>query len=276
MNGLDAAMVRAFDTVLAPVAVLIAAGVGAAHALRPGHGKTMVAAYLLGEQGRRRHAVALAGIVAGMHTASVLALGLLWWVTTGNETVSIETVTTWGQMLVAVVVLTLGVAVSRRRWRAFRRDRVPVAADVSHGSHHHGGPPHRGSSPHHVSPHHHGPPAGADPWSRAGLAGIASVGALVPSPAAFLVLISGLLTGRAELAVVMVAVFGLGLGTTVLATGLVVLAGRDWLNERAGRYRWLGRFAHYVPLAGACAVLVGGGVLVAVALADLIPMLADS
>ncbi|WP_129668629.1 hypothetical protein [Phytoactinopolyspora endophytica] len=268
MNGLDAAMVRAFDTALAPVAVLIAVGVGAAHALRPGHGKTMVAAYLLGEHGRRRHAVALAAIVAAMHTASVLALGLLWWLTAGRDAVSIDAVTTWGQLLVAVVVLALGVVISRRRWRAFhlRRPRV------HHGHGHGDGHGHESGHGHHHE-HHHGPASGVAPWSRAGLAGIASVGALVPSPAAFLVLISGLLTGQAWLALVMVVVFGLGLGTTVLVTGLVVLAGRDWLDERAGRHRWLGEFAVYVPLAGACAVLLGGGVLATAALADVVPMI---
>jgi ferric hydroxamate transport system permease protein len=107
VSGLDTDMVRAFDTALAPVALVIAVIVGAAHGLRPGHGKTMVAAYLIGEQGRRRHALVLAGVVAAMHTASVLVLGLVWWYTAGGSAVSIEAMTRWGQFLVAAVVAGL-------------------------------------------------------------------------------------------------------------------------------------------------------------------------
>ncbi len=50
---------------------------GCAHALSPGHGKTMVAAYLIGSRGTRRDAVLLGGIVTFTHVISVLLLGLL-------------------------------------------------------------------------------------------------------------------------------------------------------------------------------------------------------
>lgn len=266
MSGFDAEMVRAFDTAFAPVAVLLAMVVGAAHALRPGHGKTMVAAYLLGEQGSRRHAVVLAVTVAAMHTASVLVLGLLWWFTARRSAVSIDAVTRWGQLAVAMIVLALGVVITRRRWAVYRRSRVVEYSVAEHG-HGHGHAHGRGRG--HEHEHQHAPPPGAAPWSRAGLVGIASVGALMPSPSAFLVLVSGLLTGRTGLALGMVAAFGVGLAATVLATGLVVLAGRDWLDERAVRYGRLGRIAAHLPLLGAVAVLTGGCVLAFVAVSGL-------
>src|SRR5262245_54598240 len=59
------------------VALLLALGFGALHALGPGHGKTLMAAYLVGAGGRVRHAVVVGGSVALMHTASVLALGFV-------------------------------------------------------------------------------------------------------------------------------------------------------------------------------------------------------
>ncbi len=54
---------------------LLAVGVGGLHALQPGHGKTMVAAYLVGSQGRVRDAVLLGGVVTLTHTSSVVLLG---------------------------------------------------------------------------------------------------------------------------------------------------------------------------------------------------------
>ena len=47
---------------------------GGLHALTPGHGKTLVAAYLVGSRGTVRHATALGAIVTFTHTASVIAI----------------------------------------------------------------------------------------------------------------------------------------------------------------------------------------------------------
>jgi nickel/cobalt exporter len=57
------------------VAAAIAAGLGAMHALEPGHGKTIVAAYLVGSKGTPYHAFLLGLIVTASHTAGVFALG---------------------------------------------------------------------------------------------------------------------------------------------------------------------------------------------------------
>ena len=57
--------------------LLAAFGWGAIHALSPGHGKAMVAAYLVGTKGKPRDAVALGAIVTATHTAGVFALGLI-------------------------------------------------------------------------------------------------------------------------------------------------------------------------------------------------------
>ena len=59
------------------LSVLIAFGLGAAHALSPGHGKTIVAAYLVGSRGTAKHAVFLGGMVTFTHTISVFALGFV-------------------------------------------------------------------------------------------------------------------------------------------------------------------------------------------------------
>src|SRR5690242_2102515 len=58
------------------VAIGLAFVLGAAHALTPGHGKTIVAAYLVGSRGTMKHAAFLGGMVTFTHTISVFLLGL--------------------------------------------------------------------------------------------------------------------------------------------------------------------------------------------------------
>src|SRR6202167_382126 len=65
------------DFLFMAMAALIAAVLGGFHALEPGHGKTLVAAYLVGSRGKARHAVLLGAIVTASHTISVYALGLI-------------------------------------------------------------------------------------------------------------------------------------------------------------------------------------------------------
>lgn len=277
-NNAAANGMAAVDSALWPIAIGVALLVGAAHALRPGHGKTLVAAYLVAERGRWMHAVALAVIVAGLHTVSVLTIGLIWWAVAGERAGSIEPVAVWARLAAALLVLGVGAVVLRRQWRSFRQRRKASRGNGNgdgHGLDHnrgdgrvHGAKHH--DHTHHAADHHHGPPDGVEPWSWAGLFGIASAGALVPSPAAFLILVSGLLTGRTALAVTMVACFGIGLAATVLAVGLTVIAGRDWLGRRAKTIRPLARIGAVAPLLGAVAVVCGGFALSASALAALV------
>src|SRR5690242_21855704 len=58
------------------VAIGLAFALGAAHALTPGHGKSIVAAYLVGSRGTLKHAAFLGGMVTFTHTISVFVLGL--------------------------------------------------------------------------------------------------------------------------------------------------------------------------------------------------------
>src|SRR5437773_6651352 len=62
---------------MALIGIAVAFGLGAAHALSPGHGKTIVAAYLVGSRGTAKHAVFLGGMVTFTHTISVFALGFV-------------------------------------------------------------------------------------------------------------------------------------------------------------------------------------------------------
>lgn len=248
LGGFDASLLQRFDEAAPIAAVLVVALlVGAVHGAAPGHGKSLGAAHLVGPDATVRHAAALAGAVAALHTVSVIVLAIAWWVLAAGRGGGLAAVTRWGQLAVAVAVLAVGVRLTRRRWRAHR------AGGHDHDAHGHG-----------AHGHH-----GAPPWTRAGLLTVAAAGGLLPSPSAFLVLVSGLATGRAGVAVAAVLAFGLGLGATVLCTGLLTISGRDWLQARAAGPGRLRRIAPLVPLLGAAAVAAGGAAAVIVAVRDL-------
>ena len=105
------------------VALLLAFGFGALHALGPGHGKTLMAAYLVGAGGRARHAVAVGGSVAVMHTASVLALGFV--VLTVTEVFAPERVYRWLGLASGLIAFALGASLLVARlgsWSGGRTD----------------------------------------------------------------------------------------------------------------------------------------------------------
>lgn len=168
ISGIEARLVEMFDSqAVFWLALLVALGVGAAHAVAPGHGKTITAAYLVGTRGRYRDALRLGVVVALMHTLSVLVLAITWVGLTSWSAAGTELVTAWMQVLAGLVVIGVGGHLAYRHLR-------------------------HGPAPGH---HRHDAVALTDPWSRRGLVAIALSGGLLPSPSAFLVLVTGLLTG---------------------------------------------------------------------------------
>ncbi|MEV5543874.1 sulfite exporter TauE/SafE family protein [Saccharopolyspora shandongensis] len=223
--------------VVLPLALLVAAAVGAFHACAPGHGKTLAAGFLIGGRGRARDAVWLGIIVAVMHTASVAALAVGWWLASENAP-DIAALTGWLQLIAALVVVGVGVGLLRRH--------------LSNRGHTHG--------------HGHGHPVpGTSLLTWRGIVLLGTSGGLLPSPSAFLVLLSGLLTGRVGTAVLMVAAFGLGMALTLTAVGLVVLRGRDELLTRAANSPKLRAWTRHAPIVAAAAVVLGGGLASALA-----------
>jgi ABC-type nickel/cobalt efflux system permease component RcnA len=197
--------------------------VGAVHALSPGHGKSVAAAYLVGAKGRPVHALLLGGIVAGMHTGSVLALGLATWYFT--DSVAPGDAIAFLRDATALMVLAIGVYLVITRTRHRRQH--------SHG---------------HEHTHSHD----ATPFSRAGIVALGLSGGLLPSPAALVVLLAGLSADRLPLAMALVAAFSLGLAAAVTGVGLAALKGRELIELRS---------ASAIPLVAAYAILLAGVVL---------------
>ena len=107
-----------------------------AHALTPGHGKAMIAAYLAGTRGTARHAFALGATVTVTHTAGVFALGLV--TLSLSQFIVPETLYPWLNLTSGVLVLAIGLYAIRDRLRRWLRGRAQRAgAGHGHGRHHH-------------------------------------------------------------------------------------------------------------------------------------------
>jgi nickel/cobalt exporter len=199
----DGGFTKLFDDAAAGRGVLVflllaAFGWGALHALSPGHGKAMVAAYLVGTRGTTRDAIALGATVTITHTIGVFALGL---VTLGlSAYVLPEDLYPWLNLVSALLVLGVGAAVLRKRRRAVAQ--------------------------HHHHDHHH-------ITNKSILAMGASAG-LIPCPSALVVLLGAVAQHEIGLGLVLITAFSLGLAATLTGLGiLVVRAARVPLPPRA-------------------------------------------
>src|SRR5215471_12602219 len=119
------------------VALAVAAALGAFHALEPGHGKTVVAAYLVGSRGTPRHALILGLIVTASHTAGVYLLGGITFY--ASQHVVPERLYPWVALGSGLTIAALGLSLF---WRRFR------GGSSEHGHHHHGGHHHYGGLAH--------------------------------------------------------------------------------------------------------------------------------
>jgi len=202
---------------------------GAAHALSPGHGKAIVAAYLVGSRGAPRHAVLLGAIVTVTHTAGVFALGL---VTLGlSEFLLPEQLYPWLNLVAALMVVAVGVGILRARVRHAR-------------AHHH----------HH---HHHG--------ERRGLVGVGISAGIVPCPTALVVLLAAISLHRVGYGLVLIVAFSLGLAAAVTGIGLVAVTAKRLFS----RLSFEGSVLRALPAASALVVIGLGVVMTARALPQL-------
>lgn len=239
----------------APVALVVAFVAGAAHAVQPGHGKTLAAAYLVGSQGRVRDAAYLGGSVAVMHTVSALVIALAWTFLSLSEHVSLDRLTGSLSVVAGLVVVLLGLWMLRGWWR--RGHGHAHAHAHAHGhSHGHG----------HGHSHGHSHSHGAD---RPGLWLLGISGGLVPSPAAFLLLVTGIFSGRSAFALLLVVVFGAGMALVLFGVGLAAVWGRSFVVRGLGSQDWLRRASRVGPLLASVGVTLGGCVLTAMAVNNL-------
>jgi ABC-type nickel/cobalt efflux system permease component RcnA len=280
------------------LALLLAMGWGALHSLSPGHGKTMVAAYLVGTRGTVRHALLLGLFVTVTHTIGVIALGLV--TLFASRYVLPETLFPWINLIAAVLVVGIGLWVARGRLGAMRRrrrhdraHRVESAQD--HGHHHEHADVHApvepalalataGAGPHvhhhghdeghthdHDDHHHHhdhhthdqGPGghthAPPEDLSMRNLLVVGASAGVIPCPSALVLLLGAIAVDRVGYGLVLVLAFSLGLAGLLSIIGLLVLYARRFVE----RIPLDGRVAAAIPTLSAL-VIVGLGVLLTV------------
>jgi nickel/cobalt transporter (NicO) family protein len=195
----------------AVVAILLAVGLGGAHALAPGHGKTVMAAYLVGLRGTLRQAVTIGATVTVTHTAGVLVLGL---VLSTTRAVASERVYPWLGLASGLLLAAVGVG-------------LLVRARTGHGHPHGHGHDHTHDHDHGQHRHAAGPPL-----DRRGLVALGLAGGLVPSPSAVVVLLGGIAIGRAWFGVALVLAYGLGMAATLTGIGLLLARLRNRMDRR--------------------------------------------
>jgi len=218
--------------------LLAAFGWGAVHALSPGHGKSIVAAYLVGTRGTPRHALALGATVTVAHTMGVFALGA---VALGlSQWVLPEQLYPWLTLASGLMVLGVGATVLRGRARV-------AAAAAQHHHHHHGHGHHHG--------HDHAPP---ERLTGRGLVAMGASAGIIPCPSALVVLLAAVSQHQIGLGLVLIVAFSLGLAATLTVLGLLVVRASSLL-ARSGVAG--GRLATALPAASALAIVVVGAVL---------------
>ncbi len=256
-------------------ALLIALILGALHALSPGHGKTIVAAYLVGSQGKAYHAIVLGAIVTLTHTGSVFLLGL--------ATLSLSQYIMPTQLFpmlelvsgLLIVVLGMALLIPRLKvWLAERRrlrepaiakkvekteksTRLTIQQEIKEsGPEHSHNPEDFGAIP---------LPSGvaelrANPlegirWRSLIALGVS--GGLVPCPDAIAILLIAITINRILFGLTLIVSFSLGLAVVLIAIGIVMVQSKQIFT----RLQWFSRASFVVPVISSLVVLGLGAAL---------------
>jgi len=177
---------------------------GAAHALSPGHGKSIVAAYLVGSRGTPRHALLLGLTVTTTHTIGVFALGLI--TLSLSQFIVPDQLYPWLNLVSALLIVTVGLSVLRWRVRDWRHRRAHAHGHEHHDHHHH---------------HEHDPALGLRR-----LLGVGVSGGIIPCPTALVVLLAAISLHRVGYGLVLILAFSFGLAAAMTGIGLIAVTAK--------------------------------------------------
>jgi len=244
--------------------LFVAFGLGAAHALSPGHGKTVVGAYLVGSRGTFKHAIFLGATVTITHTLSVFALGIV--ALFASEYILPERFFPFLSFVSGLMVFVIGLTLFKNRlfsWLGYKSGDDDLRDDIiddeekfvenerahdksidENFTHTHGG-----------STHTHVPPKQIG-WRSLLALGIS--GGLIPCPSALVLMLSAINLDRTAYGLVLTLVFSFGLAATLTAVGLVFLyAGKMFDNPSLSG----NRLVKALPVASAFVITCVGAVI---------------
>ena len=272
-NDLLTSLITA-DKLSLPVIVfsfLLALGLGAVHAVSPGHGKTIMAAYLVGTRGTAKHALFLGFTVTVSHTLGVLGLGLV--VLFASNIIAAEQLYPWLGLVSGVTIILVGlwllVAWLRSRGASHSHSHE---ADASH-SHPHARAAESKPSRLYLRLRQatvrllHGHSHDADhqthntdnlriTWKS--LTALGVVGGLVPSVAALVILLAAISLHRIGFGLALIFAFSLGMATVLAGLGLLLVYAGKLVERFQFQNRIIGSFTRILPLATALVVLLSG------------------
>ncbi len=234
-------------------ALLIAAGLGAFHAITPGHGKTVMAAYLVGTRGTRRQALLLGLSVAISHTLGVLVLGGV--ILVASSLFAPERVYPYLSAASGLIILGVGLWLLRGRIGPREGHGHTHGPDEAHGRHH---------------DHDHARPLEtALGWKSLVVLGLS--GGIVPSASALLLLLAAVNFHQVGFGIVLIAVFGLGMAAVLVGVGMTLVGAGALAARRLAGYRGAPALMARLPLLTAAVVVVFGVGITFQAVAQLLP-----
>jgi len=246
-----------------------AIALGALHAFEPGHGKTIIAAYMIGTRGRAWDGILLGFIVTFTHTFSVIILGVVARIL--SRSYSETELHGWLGLVSSIIILTVGFWMLKQRLtgksghhhfhmygRGHHHNHDHTHNHHTHNHDHHShvhdhdqGHKHM----HHVHPHEHSyAPQKPAPFSKWNLLLLGISGGLIPCPAAIATLLAAIGAGRIAQGLTMAIFFSLGLGLVMMTIG-VVLSQTGRFIENLGSNQ---EFSRRMGIVSACIISVLG------------------
>ncbi len=237
--------------------LLLAFGLGAMHAMSPGHGKTVVGAYLVGSKGTPKHAAFLGLTVTITHTLGVFALGLI--TLFASNYILPEKIIPFLSFVSGLLVLYIGLTMFKSRLlTALGWEKTgPHHHHGEHEQHSHVHPPaDAGGSDsavthtHDGHPHSHLPPEEIS-WKNLLALGIS--GGLLPCPSALVLMLSAISLGRVGYGLILTTAFSFGLAATLTSVGLIFLyLGKAFGGSKLGENRLVKTLPIFSALVIAC------------------------
>jgi nickel/cobalt transporter (NicO) family protein len=229
-------------------ALAVAVGLGAFHALEPGHGKTLVAAYLVGSRGTVKHAVLLGLIVTAAHTTGVYILGAI--TLYASKYIVPERLYPWLGAISGVMIAALGLMLLVRRYQG--RDGLLAHSHQHHGAHDHGAHGHHHHHDGGHAQHHH---EVNQQVSAKQLLALGISGGIVPCPAALVVLLSAVAMQRIGFGLLLIVAFSVGLAAVLIAIGVLMVYARQFMARFQGDGQWTTR---WLPLTSSAFIVIVG------------------